>query len=98
MIGLTLEKSKLKTNNMRILNRSEDKALDRIEIFLTPEEAEELRGRISGLLGDMKTHHIHLDTDEKDGIYQRELIIAIYCDDNIGEFDERSKKLIIEGD
>ncbi len=82
---------------MRILNRSENQALDSIEIFLTKDEAEELRARVSGLLDNPSGHHIHLDTDEKNGRFERELIIAIYEKDNLGEFDERSRKLIVEG-
>ncbi|MEO6696243.1 MAG: hypothetical protein ABIY50_11695 [Ignavibacteria bacterium] len=82
---------------MRILNRSENQALDSIEIFLTRDEAEELRARISGLLDNPSAHHIHLDADEMNGRFERELIIAIYEKGNLSEFDERSRKLIVEG-
>lgn len=82
---------------MRILNRETNQVFDSIEIFLTREEGEELLARMSGLLSNSKTHHIHLDTDEIDGRYERELIVSIYTNNNIEEFDDRSKLLINKG-
>ena len=80
---------------MRIFHRDSSKTFDSMEIFLTIEEADELRARIEGLVNNPKAHHIHLDTDEKDGVMQKELTVAVYTNDNLQEFDERSREIII---
>lgn len=73
---------------MRILERNSNQVFEEIEIFLTLDEANELRGRLDGLISDLKIHHIHLDSDDK------ELTVAIYTNENLDEFDERSRELI----
>ena len=54
---------------MRILNDESDKKLDNISIFLTKEEAIQLRGYLNQLLDDPKLHHAHLSSKD----YQKEI-------------------------
>jgi len=82
---------------MRIYNYDIDKSFKEIFIYLTPNEIEELISKLNWLLENPKDHHEHLiELGENDEI-SREITVAIYTNDNINEFDERSKKLILEG-
>ncbi|MEO8513691.1 MAG: hypothetical protein ABI543_09040 [Ignavibacteria bacterium] len=76
---------------MRILERGTNQVFSDIELFLTMDEALELSGRLEGLISNPKAHHFHLETEG------RELIISMYSEKNINEFDERSKELILKG-
>ena len=76
---------------MRIFERNTNQVFEEIEIFLTLEEANELCGRLDGLISNLKAHHIHLDSDNK------ELMVASYTKENLDEFDERSRELILKG-
>lgn len=76
---------------MRIFERTTNQVFEEIELFLTIDEANELCGRLEGLVSNIKAHHIHMDTDNK------ELIVAIYTKENLDEFDERSRELILKG-
>jgi hypothetical protein len=74
---------------MRILNQKNDKALERIIIYLTFSEASELKDSVNSIL-ETKSHHEHIPSDD----YQKELTICIYDTDDLSSFDDRSKKLI----
>jgi hypothetical protein len=78
---------------MRILDNQTGAALDAVTIYFTREEAKEAMQSIGRLLETPAEHHVHLNDSE----YQREITIAIYSQDNLGEFDERSRRLIQEG-
>jgi hypothetical protein len=78
---------------MRILNNQTGQALEDICLYLTPAEAKEMMGALENLLINRSENHAHLS----DNSYQREVTLAIYTDDNLDEFDERSRKLIREG-
>ena len=76
---------------MRILNNHEDKSIKDILILLTPNEANELKGKILKLT-DEKGDHFHIN----DHTYEREITIAIYTPDNLDSFNPRVKDLIIK--
>ncbi len=78
---------------MRILDLASDKSLENICIYLTPFEAKQMLGYLEDLLGGRIQHHAHLNDEN----YEREITLSIYQEDTLNEFDERSKKLIIEG-
>jgi hypothetical protein len=77
---------------MRILNTDEDKVLSSVCIYLTPSELREMKGYIDDLVNEETSHHIHLNDDS----YEHEITLAIYTNDNLDQFDERSKKLILK--
>lgn len=79
---------------MRIYDPEDDKALKDIILYLTPPEARQLICYLEGLLEHPKDHHAHLN----DSKYQREITVALYTGDNLLAFDERSKRLLIEGE
>lgn len=76
---------------MRILDEDSDRKLDRIMIYLTKEEAQEMQDSLELLLYK-KHHHSHINSEN----FDKEITVSIYKDTSLNGFDERSKKLIIE--
>jgi hypothetical protein len=77
---------------MRIYNAETDKKANRVTLYLTPDEAKEMKDALEALLGDSKKHH-HEHIPDSD--FKKEITICIYREDNLSTFDERSKKLIL---
>ena len=77
---------------MRILDDESDKKMDNISIFLTKEEAIQLRGYLTQLLENPKLQHSHLSSAD----YQKEITICLYDEKRLENFNERSIKLIKE--
>lgn len=75
---------------MRIYNKCEKKTLNNIVLYLTPEEAQEMKDSLEALLEDKNHHHSHVPDEE----YKREVTISIYRKDNLSTFDEISKSII----
>ncbi len=81
---------------MRILDVDTDRVLDTICLYLTPQEAERMLGALQDLMEDLpdgNLHHVHLN----DADYQREITVTVYTEENMHQFDQRSRKLIREG-
>ena len=78
---------------MRILNSASDQPLLDIVIYLTPAEAIQMQGYLEQLLAEPDQHHAHLNDED----FTREVTLAVYTDQNLPEFDARSRKLIEEG-
>jgi len=77
---------------MRIYDTDGDKALNEICIYLTLEEAQELRAGLSMLIKDPAKHHDHVS----DADCKKKLTVAVYAESNIDQFDQRSRRLIEE--
>ena len=78
---------------MRILNEADDKPMNRVTLFLTMSEASELRDTLDGMLADPIGHdHGHVSSED----YRKEVTVCIYSPDSPNQFDERSKRLILE--
>ncbi len=82
---------------MRIYSYDQDTSFDEIFVYLTPEEINDLLSKLEYLLRNPNIHHVHFNELDVDGASLRELTISVYTDNNLSEFDERSKRLIIEG-
>jgi cytosine/adenosine deaminase-related metal-dependent hydrolase len=77
---------------MRILDQRKQKGLKNIILYLTKEEAEEMRDALDSMIAQQdKPMHTHINEDE----YEHEVTIAIYNANNLTDFDERSKQLIL---
>lgn len=74
---------------MRIHDIDNDKKIDRVGIYLTVSEAQELRDSMETLLQKPEIHHLHIPNDD----FQKEITISIY-DESLKGFSERIKKLI----
>lgn len=75
---------------MRILDEQSDKKLDTISIFLTEEEAVQLRGYLDQIIDNPKLQHAHLSSED----YKKEITICIYDKKDLEGFHPRSIKLI----
>jgi hypothetical protein len=77
---------------MRLLNQDNDKPLDRLTIYLTQSEAKEMLDSIQTLIKGPEGNHSHIPSED----FQKEITICIYDTDSMSNFNERSKKLIIQ--
>jgi len=63
-----------------------------LSLYLTPDEARELRDSLNGLLARTPPSHEHINDFDS----EKELTICIYDPDKLGTFDERSRRLLTE--
>jgi hypothetical protein len=76
---------------MRLLDEGSDKSINKVTIYLTKSEAEELYGDLKRIIDTQKNNHAHVSSED----YKKEITICIYDENVIDEsFNERSKKLI----
>jgi hypothetical protein len=78
---------------MRILNLDTNEKINQATIYLTNSEAKELKDSLENLL-ENNSHHEHIS----DNSFQTEITVCIYEKDNIGKFDARSRKLILDNE
>lgn len=83
---------------MRILDETDRSALDSVTIYLTPTEARQLASYLEDLADDpVGLHHSHMEDIEGDRVV-REITVAVYIDENLDQFDARSRRLIETGE
>jgi len=98
---------------MRILDTSEldpslYRALSSVTLYLTPDEASHLAASLEALVDDpVESHHLHLTESDDIGVNAdgvtigrvvREVTVAVYVDENLNQFDVRSRRLIETGE
>ncbi len=72
--------------------------LDSVTLYLTPTEARQLVSDLEQVADDpVQWHHAHLEEFEGDRV-AREITVAAYTDENIDQFDARSRRLIETGE
>lgn len=77
--------------DMRILDQDSDKAIRRMLVLLTPTEAAELKNDLDRILqGHLALEHAHID----DQTFEHEITVAVYTNEVMSSFDERTKLLI----
>lgn len=78
---------------MRILDTNNNRVLKHINIYLTLSEAQELISDLQRLISqNIKNNHAHVDDDE----YKHSVTIALYDQNSLEGFDDRSKILILQ--
>jgi len=77
---------------LRILDDASDKKLDSVSLFLTQEEAIQLRGYLNQLLEDPKLQHSHLTGTD----YKKEVTVCLYDEKDLKNFNQRSIRLLKE--
>ena len=77
---------------MRFLNEQTNMKIDRLILYLTRDEAQEMVDGILDLLKNSHKQHVHISAED----YQKELTCAIYDVKDLTNFDERSQKLILQ--
>ncbi len=75
---------------MRLLDTETNKAIGSVGIYLTKTEAKQMLDFLQSLINETAGNHVHVNDDN----YSHEVTLAIYFDENLDQFDERSKKLI----
>jgi hypothetical protein len=79
---------------MRIYDIDSDKKINEVILYLTSDEAREMKDALELIINDHKKHHHEHIPDREDG-FKREITVCVYSKDNLDTFDERSKKLIL---
>jgi len=80
---------------MRMLDMATQQPLRNVIVYLTREEAIQVRSALDQLLAitdDAVAEHIHINDSE----YRHELTLTIYTKANIDKFDARSRQLLLE--
>lgn len=79
---------------MRIYNIDSDKKINKVILYLTDEEAQEMKDSLELLINNNAKHH-HEHIPDRSDDFKREITVCIYKEDNLSSFDERSRKLIL---
>lgn len=79
---------------MRIYNEDTDKKVNKVILYLTPDEAQELKDSLELIINNSEKHH-HEHIPDREDDFKREITVCIYRKENLSSFDERSKKLIL---
>jgi len=77
---------------LRILDNESDNKLDNVSLYLTKEEVLQLRKYVNKLLENPQLQHVHFSSKD----YQKEITICLYDENELSNFDKRSKILIRE--
>jgi rRNA maturation endonuclease Nob1 len=77
---------------MRIHNEDDDTSVQRVTLFLTPEEAREMRDAVDTLLMSTSGSHVHVPSEE----YTHEVTLCVYEADQLNGLSERARQLIAE--
>ncbi len=78
---------------MRIYDSDSDKKVNNVILYLTNNEAQEMKDSLEFIINNKKNHHEHIADREDD--FKREVTICIYDKNDLSNYDERSKKLIL---
>jgi ferredoxin-thioredoxin reductase catalytic subunit len=79
---------------MRIYNEDTDKKVNKVILYLSPDEAQELKDSLESIINNNEKHQ-HEHIPDREDAFKREITVCIYRKDNLSSFDERSKKLIL---
>jgi hypothetical protein len=77
---------------MRIYNVDSDKSLDDVTLYLTIDQAREMKNKLEGLIKQPAKSHSHISSDD----FQKEITICIYDPNKLDHLSKRSKTLILE--
>ena len=77
---------------MRILDETNDNSLKKVLLYLTQDEAEQMRDYMEHIINKPKDNHCHISSAD----YKKEVTICIYDVNDLGDFNERSHKLILD--
>jgi hypothetical protein len=76
---------------MRLLDEDNDKSINRVSIYLTKSEANELYCDLKRIMETPINNHAHVPSED----YKKEITVCIYSEEAVDEgFNERSKRLI----
>ncbi|MCL2150175.1 MAG: hypothetical protein FWH51_04735 [Dehalococcoidia bacterium] len=79
---------------MRLLNGNSEDRLENVIIYLKKNEVVFLIGALENLLNAEEKGMGHYHVNDSD--YTHEITVAMYDENNLDRFDQRSQKLILE--
>lgn len=79
---------------MRIYDRKRRLVLTEITLFLTPAEMRSLADAAALLATEAAANHVHVN----DADFRREVLLAVYTESNIQDFDAESQGVIATPD
>jgi hypothetical protein len=77
---------------MIIYDKKNKKVLNSVTLYLTPDEMAELSDDAQNLSENPQNHHSHIN----DETLENEITLAVYTKENMKQFDEESKELILK--
>ncbi|HEX2582687.1 MAG TPA: hypothetical protein VHL30_01055 [Chlamydiales bacterium] len=80
---------------MRIYNEDTDRKVNKVILYLTPDEAQELKDSLDLILSNNEKHH-HEHIPDREDDFKRQITVCVYKEDNLSSFDERSRRLILK--
>ena len=80
-----------KHKDMRILELENRRELSELTLYLTSQEAEELQQSLVDMIRSPKGNHCHINDEN----FERELTVCVYQEEDLSDFDEVSKQIII---
>ncbi|CUI18116.1 conserved hypothetical protein (plasmid) [Candidatus Protochlamydia naegleriophila] len=76
---------------MRILDQETDQSLNNIILYLTSQEAQELRDSLEDVINKPLNNHSHIPSND----FEKEITVCIYDENNLKGFNERSINIIL---
>lgn len=80
---------------MKIYDKDTDKKINKVILYLTSDEAQELKDSLELIINNNEKHH-HEHIPDREDDFKREITVCIYRENDLSGFDERSKKLILD--
>lgn len=80
---------------MRIYNEDTDRKVNKVTLYLTHDEAQELKDSLDLILRNNEKHH-HEHVPDREDDFKRQITVCVYKEDNLSSFDERSRRLILK--
>ena len=77
---------------MRILDQDYNRGINYVTLYLTMDEAKHLRDSLEDLIEKPDMNHAHISSED----YKKEITVTVYGEDGLEQFDERSRKLILD--
>ena len=77
---------------MRIFDNKGDRTIKSVSIFLSVEEAKELKDSLAILIKEPFKKHLHVNDDK----FEHEITVSVNTDEVIESYSERFKKVIVE--
>jgi hypothetical protein len=74
-----------------MLDEDSDRSLSRVTLYLTIDEARELRSTLDAVVQD-RSRHEHISSND----YEKQITVCVYDTSTLQGFSERSRRLILE--
>lgn len=77
---------------MRLLNNDSNEKIDGVTIYMTKDEVLEMIDSLTSLIKNASAKHFHVYSAD----HKKEVILCLYENGDVSQFNERSRRLIVE--